>query len=131
MSVKYSVYQDKRKGGNLKWYGRSVHPSTVDMDEIAERVQRTSSAAKGDVIGVLKQLVTVMRDGLTNSQKVTLDGLGTFKLTTRSIGANTKEEFTAAKNIKHVTCTFLAEGKEKNGVLVRSFTDGVTFEKMA
>ena len=125
MAIQYLTKQDTRSNGNSKWYGRAVHPSTVGLDVIAERIQHTCSMTKGDVLAVLTEMVSVMKDELQNSNQVRLDGLGTFSIGLRTVGAKTEEEFTANDNIKAFVVNFLAEGRKQNGKLVRTFTDGI------
>ena len=125
MAIQYVTKQDKRKNGNQLWYARAIHPSTVNLETIAERVQRNCSMTKGDVLAVLTEMISVMRDELQNSNKVKLDGLGTFSVGIRTKGANAEEDFNAQDNIKAFTVNFLAEGKVQNGRMVRTFLDGV------
>ena len=80
---------------------------------------------KGDVLAVLTEMVSVMQDELQNSNKVHLDGLGTFYIGLRTKGAQSEEDFTANDNIKSFVVNFLAEGRKQNGKLVRTFTDGI------
>lgn len=125
MGIQYVTYQNNRKGGNQMWYGRAVHPSTVDLDVIADRVQRICSMTKGDVLAVLTEMVSVMRDELQNSNKVRLNGLGTFYIGLQTTPAVSADDFNAQDNVKGFTVNFLAEGKKQNGKLVRTFTDGL------
>lgn len=125
MAIQYVTRQDNRKNGNQLWYGRAIHPSTIDLTTIAERVQRNCSMTKGDVLAVLTEMVSVMRDELQNSNKVKLDGLGTFSVGIRTKGADKEDDFNAQDNIKSFTVNFLAEGKVQNGKVVRAFLDGI------
>lgn len=125
MAVQYVTKQDKRKSGNQLWYGRAIHPTTVDLDTLAERIQRNCSMTKGDVLAVLTEMVSVMRDELQNSNKVKINGLGTFSVGLRTIGTEREEDFNAVDNIKAFVVNFLAEGKVQNGKVVRTFTEGI------
>lgn len=107
------------------WYGRAVHPSTVDLSVIAERVQRNCSMTKGDVLAVLTEMVSVMKDELQNSNKVKLDGLGLFYIGLRTSASATEKDFNATDNVKGYVVNFLAEGRMQNGKLVRTFTEGL------
>lgn len=124
MAVQYVIYKDQRKNGNGRWYGRAVHSQTVDVNHIAERIQHACSMTRADVKAVIDELVVVMKDELQNSNKVKLDGFGTFWLAISSEGAVEKEDY-SADYVRSVRCRFLAEGKKSNGLLSRSFTDGV------
>lgn len=128
MAVQYVIYKDARKNGNGRWYGRAVHAQTIGMDRLAERVQHSCSMTKSDVKGVIEELIVVMKDELQNSNKVKLEGFGTFYLSISSDGAVEKEDY-SADYVRSVKCNFLAEGKKSNGVLTRSFTDGVKVQK--
>lgn len=125
MAIQYVTRQDKRKNGTQLWYGRAIHPAVVDLSTLADRIQRNCSMTRGDVLAVLTEMVSVMRDELQNSNKVKLDGLGTFSVGIRTKGAPSEELFTAQDNIKAFTVNFLAEGKLQNGKLVRAFLDGI------
>ena len=125
MAIQYVVVKDARKEGTGLYYGRAIHPSTIDLPVIAERIQHICSMTKGDVLAVLTEMVSVLQDELQNSNKVHLDGLGTFYIGLRTKGAQSEEDFTANDNIKSFVVNFLAEGRKQNGKLVRTFTDGI------
>ena len=71
---------EKMTGAYNKWYARPVYNGTVDLDWIAERIQRNSTAKKSDAKAVLTEMVEVITDALQNSQRVKIDGFGTFKI---------------------------------------------------
>lgn len=125
MAIQYVTKQDNRKNGNNLWYGRAIHPATINLDALAERIQHNCSMTKGDVLAVLTEMVSVMNYELQNSNKVKIDGLGTFYMGIRTSGAASEDKFNAQENIKAFTVNFLAEGKKTNGKLVRTFTDGI------
>ncbi len=128
-AIQYVVKQDTRSTGTGLYYGRAVHPSTVTLETIAERIQRNCSMTKADVLAVLTEMVSVMTDELQNSNKVKLDGLGTFYIGLRTTGANTVEEFNANEHVQGFNVKFLAQAKKQNGVYVRTFTDGLKAQK--
>ena len=125
MAIQYVVVKDARKEGTGLYYGRAIHPSTIDLPVIAERIQRNSSMTKGDVLAVLTEMVSVMKDELQNSNKVKLNGLGTFYVSLRTKGVSEEEKLNANDNVKAFTVNFLAEGRKQNGKMVRTFTDGI------
>ena len=124
-AIQYVTYQDNRKNGTNLWYGRVVYPSTIDLDAIAERIQQNCSMKKSDVMAVLVEMVETMRYELQNSNKVKLDGFGTFSIGIKSKGAVSEEEFNANENVKGFRVKFLAEGKKQNGKITRTFTEGL------
>lgn len=127
MAVQYVTRQDKRKNGNQLWYGRVIHPTTIDLDTIAERIEKNCSMTKGDVKAVLTELVSVMTIELQNSNKVKIDGLGLFYLMIKTSGAETDKGFNANDNIKNVYTRFLPEGRMVNGKMTRTFQKGIKF----
>lgn len=129
MAISYVTYQDTRKGGSHLWYGRAVHQTTVDLESIAERIQRNCSLKKSDVMGVLTEMVEVMNDEMQNSNKVKIDGLGTFYINIKSSGTIDEKDYNANENIKGFRVKFLAEGKKYNGKMTRAFTNGLKAQK--
>lgn len=129
MAISYVTYQDTRKGGNHLWYGRAVHPTTIGLNEIADRIQRNCSMKKSDVLAVLTEMIEVMNDEMQNSNKVKLDGLGTFYINLRSGGAIDEKSYNANEHIRGFRVKFLASGKKSNGIFTRTFTNGLTVKK--
>lgn len=86
---------------------------------------------KSDVLAVLTELVEVMTDQLQDSKTVKINGLGSFKLGVRSIGADTEEKFTITRNVTGLRVRFLAEGKrdQSTNKVVRTFLNGCTLQK--
>lgn len=129
MALQYVIYQDNRKNGGKLHYARAVHPSTVTLDTIAERIQHNCSMTKGDCLAVMNEMITVMKQELQNSNKVRLDGLGTFYLSMISSGAISEELYDINRCLKGFRVKYLAEGKKQNGKLTRTFTDGLKVKR--
>ena len=88
MTVLYEAYQSTmaNKEKKLLYYPRVVRVGNVSTDQVAREVAEYSSLSPGDVKNALDNLVTVLTRHLQASESVTLDGLGTFRLTMRSAG---------------------------------------------
>ncbi|MBQ0072950.1 MAG: HU family DNA-binding protein [Prevotella sp.] len=127
--IKYTIYQQKRKGGNNLFYGRAVHDEIIDFEVLAERIQRNASVKKSDCLAVLSELAEVMNDELASGKKVRLNDVGLFWLSIKSSGAITEDEYSATDNIKGVRVKFLPEGHKSNGVMSRAFTQNLTFKR--
>ena len=130
MALNYYLYQDNRSNGNGKWYARSVHPVTVDIDQLTEEIEHNCSMTKGDVRAVLQELCTQLAYVLKEGNKVKLDGFGIFYYTITTRGAQSDEDFTPQDNIKGANPRFLASRKKANGKYNILFTDGVKFKKV-
>ena len=124
-AIQYVTYQDNRRNGTKLWYGRAVHPTTVSLDQIAERIQQNCSMKKSDVMAVLVEMIETMNYELQNSNKVKLDGLGTFFINLRTKGAVAEDKFNANENVAGFRVKFLAEAKKQNGKFTRTFTNGL------
>ena len=88
MTVLYESFQSvlKTKEQKRLFHPRVVLVGNVTTDQVAREIAAYSSLSSGDVKNVIDNLVTVMTQHLQASQSVTLDGLGSFRLTMRSSG---------------------------------------------
>lgn len=114
MPVLYKVkklernYSDGRVDtANNKWFARAVTVSTVSTDKIAERIEEKCTLTKSDVKACIEALIYEIKEQLQNSHAVKLDGLGTFKMSLRSKGADSLEEFSVQRNIVGTKVLFL------------------------
>ncbi len=101
MAVIYKPFQStlETKENKRLFYPRVVLTGNVTTAQIAKEIAAYSSLTSGDVKNALDNLITVMGQHLQSSESVTLDGLGTFRLTMRSAGngVETAEEVTASQ----------------------------------
>ena len=92
-----------------KWYGRAVHLNTVTLNDIAMQIQANTTAKEADVKAVLTELIEVMQRELQNSNRVRLDGIGTFKVTFASKGADTADDWSSLDCVKKFRINFMPE----------------------
>ena len=112
MSHLYKLVQNTNEhltGAYQKWYARPVYTGTIDLDGIAERIQRNSTAKKSDAKAVLTEMVEVITDALQASQRVHINGFGTFKIGVSSKGVSSVKDFTITENLKGVHVLFQPE----------------------
>ena len=111
MSIFYRLHQNNMDGSKMfgKWYGRAVHLNTVDLADIAKQIQANTTAKEADVKAVLTELVTVMQRELQASNRVRIDGIGTFKVTFASKGADTADEWSSLDCVKKFRINFMPE----------------------
>lgn len=95
MAVFYRLYQNKLKNSKVygKYFARTVHTDMVDLDDIAEVIERNCTLKRSDVKACLTELVEVMRDKMQSSSKVRINGLGIFKINVKSTGVDTPKDF--------------------------------------
>ena len=124
---------EKMTGAFGKWYARPVYTGTIDLDGIAELIQRNSTAKKSDAKAVLTEMVEVITDALQASQRVHINGFGTFKIGMSSKGADDVKKFNILENLKGVHVLFQPETTVDSGTKkrVRGMTNGIVFQNTA
>ncbi len=136
MSHLYKLVQntnEKMTGAYQKWYARPVYTGTIDLDGIAQLIQRNSTAKKSDAKAVLTEMVEVITDALQASQRVHIDGFGTFKVGMSSKGADEVKKFTIAENLKGVRILFQPETSVDRGSKkrIRPMLQNISFQNSA
>lgn len=95
MSIRYRKVQDNReKSKNRgKWYGRAIIMDEISTKELADEIAHATTVTYADVLAVLAETAVFMRNHLLNSQKVTLDGIGSFRVGMTTRPAESFEKF--------------------------------------
>lgn len=86
MPVIYKPIQSTlaNKEGKKLFYPRVVLTGNVNTEQVAKEIAELSSLTTGDAKNVIDNLVIVMTRHLQASESVTLNGLGTFRLSMKS-----------------------------------------------
>lgn len=118
------------KDGEKLWHLSLVKTGVVvETQELAQTIAEKSSLTPGDAHNVVRNLMSVMRKELLNSNSVRLEGLGTFtmKARTRGKGVKTAEEVNP-NQITTLRCVFTPEYSRPAAMgTTRVITDGVQF----
>ena len=112
MSVRYRLYQDNRKESKNKgmWYARAVYNSKPKtLKQLALKIQENVSVKKADVVSVLDEMAVVLKEWLQDSNRVKIDGLGSFKIGLKCKPAESAKEFSAAKHVVGARVNFQPE----------------------
>ena len=141
MAVIDRKFQNKRKDDQYygKWYGRSVVLNVVSTKQLAQEIAHATTVTYADVLAVLAETSQALKQHLQNSDKVVLDGIGSFKVGLRTAPANTPAEF-GAQNVKGYRINyspeihFVGNGQVSNknrrkGTYVKDLLDGVTAQE--
>ena len=133
MAVNFKIYQSNRKGGtNGKFYARAAHRETINTKDLAEVMQNNSTVKRSDIVAVLTELSEVLRQELQRSNKVHIDGIGTFKVGIHSKSAKTAKEFNATDNIVGSRILFMPETTiDANGNRVKALLAGLKVKEAA
>ena len=112
MSVRYRLYQDNRKESKNKgmWYARAVYNSKPKtLKQLAMKIQENVSVKKADVVSVLDEMAVVLKEWLQDSNRVKIDGLGSFKIGLQTKPAESAKEFSAANHVVGARVNFQPE----------------------
>ena len=134
MAVRYKLYQDNRAESTTrgKWYARAVYngkPKT--LKQMALKIQENVSVKKADVISVLDEMVGVLKEWLQDSNRVKIDGLGSFKIGLKTKPADTAKDFSVSKHVVGARVNFLPEVEvdPTTGTRMKSMLMGLQVEE--
>ena len=129
MTVIYKSFQSvlANKEGKKLFYPRVVLTGNVDTEQVAKEIAELSSLSTGDSKNVIDNLVTVMTRHLQSSESVTLDGLGTFRLTMKSTMNGVEDPLKVSATQSTLRVRFLPTSKRNldHTVSTRSLVTGV------
>lgn len=142
MSIIYRKRQNKIANSTAfnKWYGKAVILDTISTKDLAQEISHSTTVTYADVVAVLIEMQTALKSHLQNSQKVQLDGLGSFRVGIVSKSADTREKFTV-NNIKSYRIIFQPETKfvpsgvltakgNRKGTFVKTLLEGISAKEM-
>ena len=107
-SVTYSVvprFKPGEKNDPPKYYAQAQARGSINIREMAERIQSTCTVTKADVYAVLVSLEDVVKDAIENGEIVRLGELCTLQVGLSGNGTLTEEEF-ADTHIKKARINF-------------------------
>lgn len=137
MSIRYRKVQDNReKSKNRgKWYGRAVILDEISTKELADEIAHATTVTYADVLAVLAETAVFMRNHLLNSQKVTLDGIGSFRVGMTTRPAESFDKFDSSNisgyhiiytPMRTFNVTGVNEAGNRTGFYVKPLLQGVT-----
>lgn len=137
MAIRYRKVQNKREGSGAfgKWYGRAVIMDEVSTKMLAEEISHSTTVTQADVLAVLAETATIMKRHLQDSQKVRLDGIGTFRVGIATKPAATSADFDSAKIVGYhivyapertFTTTGANEKGHRTGYYTKNLLEGIT-----
>lgn len=110
--IRYKKYQAKRSDKfNGKWYGRAVPTGTVDLNGLsAHMAAHNTPYSTGCIAGVLKDMVSCIKELLLDGKNVKIDDLAIFSVGISSSPADTEKDLNPRT---HFTFTFRARATGK------------------
>lgn len=113
MAIFIKLYQNKynRQHDYGKWFARVVRTGETDIDRLAEHIEQNTTFKKGEVKGLLVELVEEMKQELQAGRTVNLNGFGRFHLSVTSLSVDRPENFNIARHITGIKCKFTPAGR--------------------
>lgn len=115
-TVNYSIVARKKPGdqeGEAKFYATAQAKGSTTLDEIAERISKSTTVTRADCLAVLAALEDEIGISLQSGEIVKLGDIGTFRVSISSTGAIAAEEFNQAM-IKKPKIVFRPSTKLQN-----------------
>ena len=134
MAVLYRLSKNNNRFSKAygKWFSHAVMTNTVDTDALATIMQRNCTVKKSDILAVITELIETMQDQLQNSNRVKLNGFGSFKIGIENAkgGAETAADFSSGKHIKGLHVLFQPEVKtDSSGQRQKTFISGCSVQE--
>ncbi len=108
MAMKYFKFKTKVSVNSVsvdKYVARMQVETKIDLEKIAEIIEKKSTVSKGDIMAVLSELESTAAWLLEEGHPITLGILGTFYPTLEATAMDTPEEVTN-DTIKRFSCIF-------------------------
>ena len=120
----YYLRQDKssnpRKSG--KWYGKRFNPTVLGTRGLAEHmIGHGVIAERSEVEDVLNALKTCIPELLKQGMNVKLTGLGTFRITLNSRGAESAEAYSVQKHVRGAHMRFCPDSTNLDNMTSKKF----------
>ncbi len=117
--------------GKRLWHPQLVKiGKAVTTQEVARMIAQRSSLSEGDTHNVMRNLPYVLKDLLTSSRSVNIEGLGTFRLSCTSKGGVETAEEVNANQIKRLRILFSPTFTRNPGEgTTRSMFTGIQYVK--
>jgi predicted histone-like DNA-binding protein len=114
--IQYKLRQNVNKALTAaygKWYAVAIPNETIDIDGLAAHMSSHNSPfSKGAIKGILTDMVSCIKEELTNGNNVRIDDLAIFKLSIASKkGCEDKSTYKASEYISGVRMRSLAIGE--------------------
>lgn len=126
-AVTYSVVPRKNPRdpeGEVKYYAQAQARGVMSIRMMAERIQKSCTVTRADIMAVLVALSEVVTEGLQNGEIVRLGDLGSFQIGLSGTGAVTKDEYSASQ-IEKVRINF------RPGADLIAAISGLSYQRVA
>lgn len=126
-AVTYSVVPRKNPRdpeGEVKYYAQAQARGVMGIRAMAERIQKSCTVTRADIMAVLVALSEVVTEGLQNGEIVRLGDLGSFQVGLSGSGSSTKEDYNTSQ-IERVRINF------RPGADLIAAISGLSYQRVA
>ena len=122
--MKYKLIQraNPQNRAESRWYASPVNNGKVTQKNIVAEIVKLSSLSRGDVANVIENMLDTVPEHLLMGKSVNLGNLGIMRLSFKSEGAATPEQFNP-KSISNIKVVFTPSVEFKDRL------DKIFFEK--
>ena len=130
--IYYALYKAKRQDQfNGKIYARTVHTETVDTEGLAEHMSKHNcSYSKGQILGLINDMATCIKEITLDGNAVKLPNLGIFKPSISCLPADSVKEFSVSSNVRRKRMICVPTGSMRLGKTGRTKTSGVEMKRV-
>ena len=103
--INYRLYQDNRSNSHYpgKWYARATHTQTLELEDLsAHMASHNCGFSKGQIQGILTDMVGCIRELVLDGKSVKIPDLGIFYPSLRTKPADSVAAFNVKENIASV-----------------------------
>lgn len=103
--INYKLYQDNRSNSHYlgKWYARATHSQTMELEDLsAHMASHNCGFSKGQIQGILTDMVSCIRELVLDGKSVKIPDLGIFYPAVKSKPADSIAAFNVKENIASV-----------------------------
>ena len=132
MALKYKLVKKRNPQdpeGPQKWYATTNTERALPDEEMLKRATKNSTVSPGEFRLSMEALVSYVPEELRNGRNVRIPGLGTFRMTFKSQGADTVEGYDANELIYEPRVIFTPEAALRDALIHNlEFEDGGVLE---
>ena len=124
MSILYKLIKKRSIVDKVvRFYATVVYGKTYNMSQLAkELAAKSTTASEGDTFSVLIGLRDLIKEHLERSERVHIEGIGTFEVVISSEGAENEEDF-------HPSMIKSAKASYRPDAEMKGFTNGLKKQK--
>lgn len=132
MAIKYKLVKKRSPQdpeGPQKWYATTNTERALPDDEMLKRATKNSTVSPGELRLSLEALAAYMPEELRNGRTMHVPGLGSFRMTFKSEGADTVEDYDVNTMVREPRVLFTLDAALRDAIIHNlEYEDGGVLE---